>query len=81
MMPKPIKFKWTVEVEIDERWVADGFDLENGESMEEMIKRSRLGYAYSHEVKCKVLTRPPDEAVAKAMGYKTVEEYVKQREK
>lgn len=75
------KFKWTVEIEIDETWVEDGFDLEDDDAVADMIKGSRLGYATSQEVKSKVLKRPPDELVAKAMGYGTVKEYLAQRSK
>jgi hypothetical protein len=78
-MPSPTKkfFKWTVEIEVVDTWVEDGFDLTD-DKMHSIIA-DRLSHAYGHEIRCKVVARPPDEAVAKVQGYKTVEEYLKDR--
>jgi hypothetical protein len=64
--------KWTLEIEVDETWVADGFDLTD-ERAHAMLAND-LRYAYGHELKAKVLTRPPDEVIAQVQGYKSVEE-------
>lgn len=34
------------------------------------IMTNELSYAYSHEVKCRVLTRPDPDVIAKLQGYK-----------
>lgn len=69
--------KWTVEIAVAETWVEDGFDITD-ERMHD-IMTSTLSWAYGHEIACKVLTRPPDEDVAKAMGYPTVKAYLANR--
>lgn len=60
-------FKWTVEFEIDETWVADGFDMDD-DTAQEMIQ-SWLSHAYGWEVKGKVLKSPPAKAIRIAQGY------------
>lgn len=66
------KFKWVVEIEVDEVWVADGFDLSN-EKAQETLLNGILQYAYSYEKSLKVLKAPKQKAILKAQGY-TVEE-------
>lgn len=61
-------FKWTVEFEVDETWVADGFDLDD-ESAAALLLEGRLSHAYSHEVKARVVKRPPGDWVKQAQGY------------
>lgn len=75
-----MKIKWTIEIEVDETWVADGFDIPDDDAVQFMTMRF-LPYAYGHEIGGKVLKRPPDEVVAKLQGYKTVEDYLKDRSK
>lgn len=58
---------WTVEIAMDELWVADGFDLTD-QGMHD-IMTSHFGHVHGHEVKCKVLKRPADEVIAKLQGY------------
>lgn len=48
--------------------------------MKSMLEH-HLPYAYGHELAAKVLTRPPDEVVAKIQGYQAVEQYLAQRKK
>lgn len=60
------KYKWTVEIEVDETWVEDGFDLTD-ERARNMIGNS-LPYAYGHEFKARVLTRPNMAEVNIAQG-------------
>ncbi len=50
------KFKWTVEIEVDETWVADGFDLTDERA--HALVCNDLPYASGHEIKCKVIARP-----------------------
>ena len=61
-------FKWTVEFEVDETWVADGFDLDD-ERAQDMIQND-LRLATSFEAKAKVIKSPPAKAIRKAQGYK-----------
>lgn len=64
-MPKT--FKWTVEFEIDETWVADGFEMTD-ERANDMIQNA-LGWATSSEVKARVLKSPDPKKIRKAQGY------------
>ena len=72
-------FKWTVEIEIHKHWVEDGFDLTD-ERLHNVLAHA-LPYANGNELRGKVLCKPDDVDVAKAMGYKSVEAYVKARSK
>lgn len=51
------KFRWTLEIEIDETWVADGFDLTDQRAHDMLC--AALGYAASTEIRCRVTKRPP----------------------
>lgn len=62
------KFRWTIQVEVDEKWVADGFNLT--ESRATAIFLRELGYATSAEVTCKVLKAPNADTIAQAQGFK-----------
>lgn len=70
-------YKWTVDIEVEETWVEDGFDLTD-ERAHAMVC-SDLRYAFGREIRCKVTARPPDDAVASAQGYSSVEEYRRAR--
>lgn len=70
-------FKWTVEIEVSETWVADGFDATN-ERIHSMLAHD-LRYAYGHELRAKVIKRPSDDEVAEAQGYTTTKEYLRNR--
>lgn len=61
------RFKWTVEFEVDETWVADGFDLTD-ERAKDMIE-GQLGYAYPHETSAKVVSAPSPIEIRLAQGY------------
>lgn len=65
-------YKWTIEIEVDETWVEDGFDLQDGRDLSESVGQTLLPYAHSHEVKVKCLSGPPREEVATAQGYPNV---------
>jgi hypothetical protein len=61
------RFKWTVEFEVDETWVADGFNLTDIRALDMLMYD--LDYAYSHELGAKVIKAPSAERIAKAQGY------------
>jgi hypothetical protein len=63
----PKRFKWTLSVEVDETWVADGFDF-TPDRVQEMSE-SLIAYAYPSEVKVKVVTAPDPRDVRRAQGY------------
>lgn len=62
-------FRWTAEIQVHETWVADGFNLTN-ERLQAMLERE-LGFAYSTELRAKVLSSPKEEAINKAQGYES----------
>lgn len=61
------KFKWVVEFEVSENWVADGFEM-TAERAKDMIE-SALPYSYPHETAVKIVAAPDKEAVKVAQGY------------
>lgn len=61
------KFKWVVEFEVDETWVADGFQL-NEERAKSMIENA-LPYSYPSETAVKVLKAPALAKIMKTQGY------------
>jgi hypothetical protein len=61
------RFKWVVEVAVDESWVADGFNLTNDRA-NSMLQKA-LPYAYSTELRARVLKAPSLTRIAKAQGY------------
>jgi hypothetical protein len=63
-------FKWTIEIQVAEMWVVDGFALDDYSAVE-MLAHA-LPYAYGHELKACVLTRPNDHEVAAAQGFRVV---------
>ena len=68
--PDPKKFfKWAVEIEINEVWVADGFEV-TAERIQELIQEA-IGYAYDHESRVRVIAAPDPEEIRKAQGYVT----------
>lgn len=65
-MARP-RFKWTIEIEVDPTWVADGFDLDDDRAHEMLCRE--LPHAYGHELKARVLSAPKPELIRKAQGY------------
>ncbi len=61
------RFKWVVEIEIDELWVADGYEA-TAERIQEAILCRSLGWAQDHEVKVKQVSSPKKADIAKAQG-------------
>lgn len=70
-------YYWILEVGFHKAWVADGIDFTDNRT-HDMLARY-FGHLYSHEIKAKVLSRPPDKAVAEEMGFKSVKDYLKDR--
>lgn len=63
-----MKFKWVIEVEVDEIWVADGFNLTKERA--EGIMQKALPYSYSHETAVKIISAPDPKEILIAQGYK-----------
>lgn len=61
------RFKWTVELTVDETWVADGFDLTDERAL--AMLAGDLSYAYGYELGAKVLKAPKKDDILKAQGY------------
>lgn len=74
-----MRFKWIIEVEVDEMWVADGFELDDRRV--EDIMMHTLPHAYSHEIGGRVISGPPEEEIARAQGFKSIEAYRKSNER
>ena len=62
-------YKWTVTFEIDETWVADGFEMTDERAHE--IIWNALPYATGDELQAKVIKAPSQAAIKKAQGYET----------
>lgn len=69
-----MKLKWTIALEVDEFWVAEGFDPDDAQ-ITDAILGGMLRYAYPSEVKAKVIKRPKDADIAKVQGYKSITKY------
>lgn len=61
------KFKWMVEITVDETWVADGFDLTKDRAQEMVAKT--LPYATNSEIKARVISTPDKKLIRKVQGY------------
>jgi len=66
-------YKWTIEIQVADTWVADGFDLSN-ENLQERILEKMLPYAHEHERSMRVVKKPHALAIAREQGYVTKEE-------
>jgi len=64
---KKKRFIWTVQIEVDESWVADGFNLDNERAHE--MAMSELPWANDNEVKVRVTKSPKASDIKKAQGY------------
>ena len=60
--------KWTVEIEVADTWVADGFELD-AERLHNVIMSGMLGYAYDNEVKVKIIGKPEPKVIREIQGY------------
>jgi hypothetical protein len=71
--PNPERFyRWLCEIEVNETWVADGFNLTD-DRLKEMVA-SDLTMAHSVEFRARVFHAPPEDSVARAQGYSNAEE-------
>jgi hypothetical protein len=61
-------FKWVVEFEVTEDWVADGFDINQYRATDMMA--NALPYANSDEFKATVLKAPEPKSIRQTQGYK-----------
>lgn len=67
--PDPNKFfKWTVEIEVNEVWVADGFQVTE-EGLRDAFQEYFLPLSTEGEVKVAVVKTPTVKALRKAQGY------------
>jgi len=62
------KFSWTVEITVDESWVADGFDP-TADDFKAAILKTMLRDAYEHEVAARIVIRPQQRDIDAAQGY------------
>lgn len=64
-----MKFKWTVEFEVDESWVADGFDLTDERALD--MLSGDLTFAHiDSELGAKVIKAPDAKAIRQIQGYR-----------
>ncbi len=61
-------YKWTVEIEVDPLWVADGFDLTT-DRLQDMLM-NELRHATSSEISGAVLKAPDPKQIRAEQGYK-----------
>lgn len=66
---RPARFRWTVEIEIDARWVADGIDLTSAQ-LQHMLEHA-YPYLRSTEVRGTTIEAPDPEDVAREQGYRS----------
>ena len=63
-------FTWTVEFQVSENWVADGFDLTDERALKMLA--NDLGWAdMETELKARVVDRPSEAEIRKAQGYES----------
>jgi hypothetical protein len=61
------KFKWTIEFEVTESWVEDGFEITEERALDMLA--NALPYAYGSELKAKVVKAPAKDLIRKTQGY------------
>ncbi len=65
----PNKFyTWVVEISVNAVWVADGFDLKDGDEVAELLLVGRLSHCRSDEVLGRVISAPDKDAIAHEQG-------------
>lgn len=62
-----MKFKWLAEIEIDQIWVEDGYEITE-ERLRNMLYTD-CGYAYPGELDCRILESPDPKKIAKIQGF------------
>ena len=60
-------FKWIVEFEVTEDWVADGFDINQNRATDMMA--NALPYASGAEFKATVVKAPEPKLIRQTQGY------------
>ena len=60
-------FKWVVEFEVTESWVADGFEIDQDRATE--IIANALPFAHSSEFTATVLKAPDPKLIRVTQGY------------
>lgn len=63
-----MKFKWTVEFEVDEVWIEDGFDLDDERALNMLandLRHANIGT----ELKAKVVKAPCPKKIRQMQGY------------
>ena len=60
-------FKWVVEFEVTEDWVADGFDISQDRATDMMA--NALPYASGAEFKATVVKAPEPKLIRQTQGY------------
>lgn len=60
------RFKWVVEIEVDEIWVGDGFEITAEAVQEALLEKVP---ATHDEIVVKVLKRPDPVVIRQAQGY------------
>jgi hypothetical protein len=69
-------YKWTVEFEVADTWVADGFILTDNRAL--AMLANDLGWAdMSFELRAKVILHPNLDEVAREQGYKNAKAMIK----
>lgn len=63
------RFKWTVEFEVDEVWIADGFNITDQRALD-MLSNDLQFANIGTELGAKVLSAPDPTAIRKAQGYR-----------
>lgn len=71
------KLKFLVEFEVDESWVADGFNPDD-ERAKSMLAHT-LPHAHGSELKARVLIPIDQEKAAKLMGYASLKAMINER--
>jgi hypothetical protein len=61
------KIKWVVEFEVDEKWIADGFNMTNQKAMG--MLENVLPFASGVEFKATVIKAPDNKLIRKIQGY------------
>jgi len=61
------RFRWTIEIEMDESWVADGFDL--GAWEPDVLAGRIMPYATEEEMTVRIVKAPSPASIRKAQGY------------
>ena len=65
-MPK--FYEWTVKIRVTAEWVADGFDLKDGDDVANMLLSGRLSHCRSDEVIGAIVEAPDRDAILHEQG-------------